>query len=490
MNDFTTTALLLTIFGTLLVASAALSRTLERAGIPVALLFLGLGMLAGEEGLFGIPFEDYHFSLMMGTIALVFIVFDGGFNTSFASIRESLKPALVLATLGVLITAGLTAVFAKWIGLSWGESMLLGAVVSSTDAATVFAVMRGSKLALKRRVGKTLELESGLNDAVAVLLTVGATQALATNERPSVTVLWDVPVQLILGCVIGYGLGVIGRVLLKRVRLSTGGLFVVITLGLALFSFGIATVAGGSGFLAVFVTAAVIGNAHIPYRAGLRHIHDAVAWLSQVSMFLMLGFLVFPSRILSVAGPVLLLAVFLAFVARPVAVAICLIPFRYPAREIGYIGWVGLRGAVPIILATYPVLVGVSSASRVFDLVFFLVVLNALIPGATVRSVTRWFGLEVPPTPAPLATLELSSLGPLSGELLSFHITSSVLAEGVAIRDLGLPENTSIALIVRGSDLVSPRGSTVLQSDDQVYVSTSSEARPLLTLLLGRQNEV
>lgn len=490
MSEFSTTALLLTIFGTLLVASAALSRGLERAGIPVALLFLVLGMLAGEEGVGGVAFEDYRFSFVVGTIALVLIVFDGGFNTTYASIRDGIRPALLLATVGVLLTAGLTAAFAHGIGLSWTEAVLLGAVVSSTDAATVFAVMRGSKLALQRRVGTTLELESGLNDAVAVLLTVGATQAVASGEVPGAAALWGVPVQLVVGSLAGLALGGLGRWLLNHVRISTGGLYAVVTLGLALFSFGIATVVGGSGFIAVFATAAVLGNGRIPYQSGLRRIHDAVAWLCQVAMFLMLGFLVFPSRILSVAVPGVLLALFLAFVARPVAVAACLLPFRYPRKEVGYIGWVGLRGAVPVILATYPVLSGVAEASRVFDIVFFIVVVNSIIPGATIRVVTRWLGLDVPPVPTPHATLELTSMGPIDGDLLAFTVQPSVLACDGAIRDLQLPEAASIALIVRGAQLLAARGSTVLRADDQVYVFCRHEDRPMVTLVLGRAEDV
>jgi len=490
VTEFATTALLLTIFGTLLVASAGLSRGLERAGVPVALLFLVLGVLAGAEGLGGIAFEDYRFSFVVGTIALVLIVFDGGFNTRYAEIRAGIWPALVLATLGVFLTAGLVTLFAQAIGLSRAESILLGAVVSSTDAATVFAVMRGSRLALVRRVARVLELESGLNDAMAVILTVGATAALASGEPPGADVLWGVPLQLVIGALAGYGLGRAGRWLLNRVRMSTGGLYAVVTLGIALFAFGLATVLGGSGFLAVFAAAAVLGNGWIPYHSGLLRIHDALAWLSQVAMFLMLGFLVDPSRILDAALPGLLLALFLAFVARPLAVAACLLPFRFPAREVGYVGWVGLRGAVPIILATYPVLSGVAEAGRVFDIVFFLVVVNALVPGATVRAVTKRMKLDVPPTAAPHATLELSTMGQIDGELLSFHIDSSVLVCDELIRDLEFPEGASIALIVRGSSLVAARGSTALRAGDHIYVSCRPEDKAIVSLYFGKPEEV
>jgi len=490
MSEFSTTALLLTIFGLLLVASAALSRGLERAGIPVALLFLALGMLAGEEGLGGIPFEDYRFSFVTGTIALVLIVFDGGFNTSFGAIRQGLRPALLLATLGVLVTAALAALGARAMGLGWNEAVLLGAVVSSTDAATVFAVLRGSRLGLKARVGTTLELESGLNDAVAVLLTVGATHAIATGELPGAGLLWSVPQQLLVGGLVGVGLGFGGRWLLQRVRISTGGLYPVVTLGLALLSFGLATVIGGSGFLSVYATAVVLGGSRIPYHAGLRRVHDAVAWLSQVAMFLMLGFLVFPSRILSVAGPGLALALFLALVARPVAVALCLLPFRYPAREVACIGWVGLRGAVPIILATYPVLSGVAQADRVFDIVFFVVVVNALVPGATIRKVTRWLKVDAPPQPVPHATLEITSTALFDGELLSFCLDASLVVCDTPIREIPFPEGASIALVVRGQELVAARGSTVLRAGDQVYVFCRPADERLIGLLFGRAENV
>ncbi|MEZ5976682.1 MAG: potassium/proton antiporter [Planctomycetota bacterium] len=490
MTEFATTALLLTIFGVLLVASAGLSRSLERLGVPVGLLFLALGMLAGEEGLGGIAFEDYRFSFVVGTIALVLIIFDGGFNTTFASIRAGWSPALLLATVGVLLTAGATTAFARAIGLTWTEAALIGAVVSSTDAAAVLAVMRGSKLALQRRVASTLELESGLNDAVAVLLTVVATEAARSGEVPGAHVLWEIPVQLAVGCAVGYGVGRLGHVLLDASRITTSGLVAVVTLGIALLAFGVATVVGGSGFLAVFVAAVVLGNSRIPYHSGLRRIHDALAWLSQVAMFLMLGFLVFPSRVVAVALPGVLIALFLAVVARPLSVAACLLPFRLPLREVGYVGWVGLRGAVPVVLATYPVLTGVSEASRVFDIVFCIVVVNSIVPGATVRRVTRWFGLGVPPVEDPPATLELTTIGRVEGELLAFHLDASVLACDVAVRDLGLPESASIALVVRGSKLVPPRGSTVLRAKDHVYVSCSEADRSIVSLVFGRAEEV
>jgi cell volume regulation protein A len=489
MTEFNFTAVLFAVFGVLLVTSVALSRGLERAGVPVALLFLLLGMLGGSEGIGGIWFDDHQLAFRVGTLALVLILFDGGLNTKVAAIRRSIRPAIVLATVGVLLTAGLVALAGRLVGLTWPESMLLGAIVSSTDAATVFAVLRGSRLALQKRVGTTLELESGLNDPMAVLLTIGVTSALAGGDGLGIELLWQVPLQLVVGAAVGGVMGFVGQGLLTRLKVTAGGLFPVATLGLAMLAFGAATAAQGSGFLAVYVAAVVIGNSEIPYRASLARIHDAIAWLSQVAMFVMLGLLVFPSRLVPVAGAGLAVALLLAFVARPLAVFLCLLPFRYPWRETTYIGWVGLRGAVPIVLATYPVLAGVEGATKVFDVVFFVVVVNALVPGATVRHATRLLKLEDPSKPPPAAVLEVASTTMLRGELMSFRIGDDLVVCDAAISDVPFPDGASIALVVRGDELLAARGSTVLREGDHVYVFCRRGDRGLISLLFGRPEE-
>lgn len=485
MIELETAAALFAVFGVLLLASVSLSRVLDRAGVPVALLFLGLGMLAGSEGIGGVEFDDHRFAFRVGTIALVLILFDAGLNTTAASIRQSLKPALVLATFGVAATAGLMALAARAFGLGWGEALLLGAVVSSTDAATVFAVLRGSRLALQPRVGRTLELESGLNDPMAVILTVTVTEVLVTGASPGLELVWMVPVQLGCGALAGGLFGYGGRWLLRRVRVSAGGLFAVATLGLALLAFGAATVAMGSGFLAVYVCAVCLGASEIPYRASLARIHDALAWLAQVAMFLMLGLLVFPSRLAAVAGIGLALALILALLARPLAVTLCLLPFRFQPREVGYIGLVGLRGAVPIILASFPVLARVPGGETVFDIVFFVVVVNAIVPGAAVRTLTRAFGLEAPTKPVPPAVLEVASTQLLRGDLMSFHVDRDLVVCDAAIVDIPFPEGSAVALVVRDDELLAARGSTVLRAGDHVYVFCRREDRSLITLLFG-----
>jgi cell volume regulation protein A len=286
-----------------------------------------------------------------------------------------------------------------------------------------------------------------------------------------------------LGVAFGYG----GRALLERVKLPGGGLYPALTLAIAFLSFGVPTLLHGSGFLSVYITALILGNGPLPYRAGLLRVHHALAWLGQVVMFLVLGLLVFPSRLAEVAGIGLLLALFLAIIARPLVVLLCLLPFAFRAREVAYIGWVGLRGAVPIILSTIPVIAGAPGALRIFDVVFFIVVVNALVPGATVGWLTRRLGLESREAPSPPAVLEIESMQPLNGELMSFYVDEALAVTGVSLVDLPFPPGASIAMIVRGQDVIAPKGNTIIAVGDHVYVFARFEDRPLIHLMFGRE---
>jgi cell volume regulation protein A len=484
------TALLLMTCGLLLAISVLFSRASQRFGVPIALLFLGVGMLAGSEGIGGIDFNDYEFAFRIGVLALALILFDGGLNTPLTAVRRAVGPAGVLATVGVAGTATLVAVGAFYLGLSWSAALLLGAVVSSTDAAAVFAVLRGSGLQLKRRVGVTLEVESGINDPVAVILTTVLTQNILT---PGAAAGWRIPVEVVgqiaVGALVGAAVGYGGRHLLTRLALSTGGLYPVMTLALGLVGFGLATLAHGSGFLAVYLAGLILGNGPLPYRTGLLRVHDALAWLSQVGMFLILGLLVFPSRLLDVAPVGLAIALLLGFVVRPLVVWLCLLPFRYPRREVIYIGWVGLRGAVPIVLATFPVLAGAPGAERLFDLVFFIVVVNALVQGGSVAWLTKKLGLQSKEPPGPQAVLAIESRQPLKGELMSFYIDEALVVVGVPLEELPLPDGSAVALIIRGSALVPPRPGTALQAGDHVHVIAPPEDRAFIQLMFGRPEE-
>ena len=484
------TALLLLIFGALLGISALFTRASERIGLPVVLIFLMIGVLAGAEGVGKIEFRDYAFAFRVGTIALALILFDGGLNTPMTALHKAAKPASVLATAGVAGTAGLLGWGAHLAGMPLPEALLLGAVVSSTDAAAIFTVLRGSGINLKCRVVTTLLVESGLNDPLAMILTTVLTHNLVA---PIPLLDWVVPAEIILQIAVGLAIGVaVGRgggELLRRVRLPSGGLYPVFTLSLALVSFSAATLLHGSGFLAVYVAGVVLGNGHLPYRTGVTRVHDAVAWLSQIMMFLLLGLLVIPSRLAAVAPLGLALALFLVIVARPAVVAACLAPFAYTRRDILFVGWAGLRGAVPIVLATYPVMAAAPGAQRIFDLVFFIVLVSALLQGGTIRRVTRILGLESTEAPAPPAVLEIESAQPLRGELLSFYIDPALGMEGEAIGNLPFPPGSAATLIVRGQELIAPRGNTVLHAGDHVYVLTPPDERAFVQLMFGRPEE-
>lgn len=482
------TAVLLTALGALLGVAVLSSRAAERTGLPLVLIFIVVGMLAGSEGIGGIAFEDHGVAWRIGTIALVLILFDGGINTPLQHVRPAWAPSVVLATVGVALTAALVAIAARLLGLDWSVALLVGAVVSSTDAAAVFAALRGSGLQLARRAGATLELESGLNDALAVMLTIGfTTQLMAADQAVEWwRTLLNVIQQLAIGGLAGWGLGIGARAILRRVRLTSTGLYPALTVSIALLTFGGTSLIGGSGFISTYVAALIIGSANLPFRPSLVRVHDALAWLSQIVVFLMLGLLVFPSHLTDVALLGLALTAAMVFIARPVAVALCLLPFKYSARETALIGWGGLKGAVPVILASYPVLSAVPGAERVFNLTFFVVVVNMLVTGSTLPWLTRRFRLDSTEPPAPPAVLEISSSMPLSVELLSFYVDEALDLAGVPLTAIPFPPSASVTLIVRGGDVIVPHPESTLESGDHVYVVTRPEDRPFVQLLFGR----
>jgi cell volume regulation protein A len=480
-------AILLAILGGLMGASVLLGGAAGRLRIPLALIYLGIGMIAGRAGA---AVADYGFAYRLGTASLVLILFDGGLATPMAAIRRAVRPAATLATAGVVGTTAIVAVGAHLLGFAWAPALLLGAVVSPTDAAAVFAALRTSRIELSRRVATALELESGLNDPVAVLLTVVATQAVVAGGSPRWgAIALEVAVALAVGLGGGLAVGHVGRRLLGALRPSAHGLLPVFTAALAFTAYGVPTLLGGSGFLAVYVAAVVLGNGPLPTASRLRSVHDALAWFGQVLMFLVLGLLSAPARLGAVADIGLALAALLAFIARPAVTLACLVPFRYPLREAAYIGWVGLRGAVPIVLATFPVLAGAPGAGRIFDVVFFVVVVSAFIPGATVKWATRLAGVEVKGPPPPRAVVEIVSTERLHGELLAFYIAPASAVAQARIADLEFPGGASVMLIVRGQTLVAPRGDTVLAPGDHVYVVCAPEDRALVLLLFGRPEE-
>jgi cell volume regulation protein A len=483
------TAWLLAITGILLAVSAVLSRASSRIGVPAVLVFMLVGMLAGSEGPGGIFFEDYALSLRLGMVALAFILFDGGLNTSVRTLRSVLLPAATLATVGVLVTALLLAVGARILGFGWTEALLLGAVASSTDAAAVFSVLRGSGWNVRRRIAATLEVESGLNDPIAVVLTVTLV-ALGTGRFHGIgEAVLHAFQQLLLGAVGGLAAGFVGRWLISRVRLGADGLYPVLSLATAMFAFGATTLASGSGFLAVYVAGVVLGHGSLPHRSGLVRVHDSLAWMSQILMFLTLGLLVFPSRVMAVAPVGLTLALWLIFIARPLAVIACLAPFRYPWSHQLYIGWVGLRGAIPIVLAMFPVLAELPGSRHVFDVVFFVVVVSVLVQGTTAPWLTRRFRLGGPMTPSPPAFLDISTRRPLGAEPQSFFIRPDAAVAGAEVGHIPLPEGAAVLFVIRDRRLLPAPTDLVIEPGDHVYVVVPPAERGHVQLLFGTREE-
>lgn len=483
------TAVLLTAFGILLAVSVGLSRASARLGLPVVLLFLVVGVLAGSEGIGGIAFSDYQFAYRVGTVALVFILFDGGLNTSFQAARPVLAPSVLLATFGVLFIAALVGGAAHLLGLSWQLSMLLGAIVSSTDAAAVFAMLNASGTRLRKRVGLTLEVESGLNDPMAVILTSVLTAALVGSRTAVLAIGGHVLLQMVVGAVIGYLSARTGRWFILRIRLPAAGLYPAFTLAIACLSYGVATLLDGSGFLAVYVTGMTLGSGALPHAVGIRRVHVALGWLSQVVMFLLLGLLVTPSQLVSVAPIGFALALFLAFIARPAVVMLGLRPFDYPWRESAFIGWVGLRGAVPIVLATIPVMAGAPAARELFDVVFFIVVVGAFVPGGTVTHVARLLRVESSAPPPPSALVEVDALAPQGDELRAYFVSSDLAVCGATLAEIPFPRGAAVSMLERGGSLIAPSGSTLLEAGDYVYVIAPADDRPHVELLFGLPEE-
>jgi cell volume regulation protein A len=480
-------AAVLGVVGLLLGISVMFSRASARTGLPLTLVFLSIGMLAGSQGIGGIEFDSYSQAFWLGSAALALILFDGGLNTHWDAVRRVLAPGALLATVGVLVTAGLMAVGGRLLGLSWSEAWLIGAIVSSTDAAAVFSVLRASGVNLKRRLGITLELESGLNDPVAFILTGVVVQVLGSNERiEPLSTAGAVLLEMAVGLVGGVTIGVAARWLLQRFPLRPGGLVPAFTVAVACLGFGVPAMLHGSGFLAVYVAGIALGAGTLPYRASVQRVHDTLAWLAQIVMFLVLGLLAFPFRVLEVLPIGLGLGVLLAIVARPIAVALCLAPFGYRPREIAFVGWVGLRGAVPIVLATLPVIARVSGAERAFDVVFVIVVVNALMQGTTVPWLARRLDLESADPPAAPALLEIEGPETFDSQIRSFHVEDDLPVCGQSLAEIPFPPTSSAMLLIRGQQLLAPRGDTVLQAGDHVYLLVGQGDAAFLQLLFGR----
>ena len=472
--------------GLLLLLGIASSKVSARLGLPVLVLFLVLGMLAGDEGIGGIAFENYHLAYGIGTLALVIILFDGGLSTSLSAFRAVWRPSLLLATLGVLITALVTGMAAVWIlNLPLLVGLLLGSIVGSTDAAAVFSILRHGGTTLPQRLSSTLEVESASNDPMAIFLTIGCIELLTGRVAGVQDLLGLFLAQMVVGTLGGLAIGFLAVWIINHINLRASGLYPVLVSTFGLLAFGLTNWLGGSGFLAVYLAGLVIGNNRIAFQRGIRHVHDAAAWLAQILMFIMLGLLSFPSRMIAVSGQGLLIGVVLILVARPIAVGVIAPLFRFNRREMVFLSWVGLKGAVPITLATFPLLAGIPQASLIFDVVFFVVVLSAVVQGWTMPYLARRLGLEMPSEPSAPVTLEIMALRDVDGEVVDYAVGNDSRAAGRQVKELALPAGVVIALIVRQNQIIPPHGNSRIETGDHVILVLRPDTMPLVTKIFA-----
>lgn len=464
--------------GVLMLLATVSSKFSARLGVPVLVLFLGVGMLAGAEGPGGIPFDNYELAHAIGSVALAVILFDGGLQTGIASLKAVWKPAGLLATVGVLITAVITGVAAHYLlDLSLLEGLLLGSIVGSTDAAAVFSLLRSAGVSLKARLAALLETESASNDPMAIFLTVGCLEVLMGKAEPGLGLLSMFVLQMGVGGAVGYFGGRLAVRVVNRLELEAAGLYPVLTIACGTVVFGVAANLGGSGFLAIYVAGIVLGNSRIVFQRGTFLFHDALSWGSQMTMFVVLGLLSNPSELLTVGVGGVAIAAVLIVLARPIAVAPLLAPFGYATREIVLVSWVGLKGAVPIILATYPLMYGAPSARVLFNAVFFIVLVSSIVQGSTLPTVARWLKLEEPrPPPAP-ATLEIVSLRDAGAEIVQLNVPPESRAAERRLSEIGLPEGAMVAMISRGEKVIPPRGSTTILPGDNLFLMLSTGCR-------------
>jgi cell volume regulation protein A len=476
---------LILIAGALMAAGIAASLLASRVRIPGLVLFLGLGMLIGSDALGWIDFSDYELARDIGVIALILILFEGGLTAGWGEIRPVVGPAMSLAIAGTLATAVITGFAAAWLfDLSTLEGLLLGAILAPTDAAAIFAVLRGSTL--RRRLAQTLEGEAGLNDPVAVLLVLGFIDWIEQPDYGVADLAGAFVVEIGVGLAVGVAIGWLAVGAFRRMRLETGGLYPVASLTVAALAFGAAEALHGSGFAAVYLAGLGLGSAQIPAKRTITAFHEGMAWVAQLTMFLALGLLVFPSEFGGVALEGTALALILALVARPVAVAASLLPFRYSVREQAVLGWAGLRGAVPVVLATFAVIEQIPRSPEFFDIVFFAVLISTLLQGVSFDAFARWLGVTTTQPALPRPLTETGTIRGLGAEVLEYPVGPDDAIIGARVRDLGLPREALVNVIVRDGRALPPRGSTRLEAGDRLHVLLRQEVAKQLPRMLDR----
>jgi potassium/hydrogen antiporter len=479
---------LILVAGALLAAGIAGALLADRIRIPGLLLFLGLGMLAGSEGIGGIEFDDPELARTLGTIALVLILFEGGLTAGWREIRPVLGAAASLATVGTVLTAVVAGLAAKWIfDLGTLEGMLVGAAVAATDSAAIFAVLRRSTL--EKRLARSLEGESGMNDPVALLLVIGFIDWIQQPDYGLADMAGLLALKLALGTAIGLALGRLAVAGLNRVRVPTDGIYPVATIAIAALAYGLAEVAHGSGLLATYLTALALGSGNIPARRTIVAFHEGVGWVAQIGLFVLLGLLVFPSTLGDVALEGLALSAVLILLARPLAAFAATLLSPLGLRERAMLGWAGLRGATPIWLATFPVVAGVGSGEELFAMVFFVVVTSTLIQGSSFEPLAKRLGLTTDEPALPRRLLESGRIRRMGGDVVSYRLRPGAAAAGHLVRELGLPREALVNVIVRDGRALPPRGSTEVREGDELHILVRGELRDEVEQLTRRWHE-
>jgi cell volume regulation protein A len=465
---------LILVAGALLAAGIAASLVAARIRLPGLLLFLGLGMAIGSDGLDWIDFNDYELARRIGIVALALILFEAGLTAGFDEIRPVLRPSIGLAVVGTFVTAVIAGFAASWLfDLSTLEGLLIGSIVASTDGAAIFALLRGSTL--RRRLARTLEGEAGFNDPVAVLLVIGFDNWITKSHYGALDMIGEFVLELGVGLVVGVAIGRLAVAGLRRTRLDTAGLYPVATLATAALAYGAADSLHGSGFLAVYIAGLALGSARIPARRTVTVFHEGLAWVAQIALFVALGLLVFPSRLDEVAVEGTVLALVLVLVARPIATFVSTAFDRFSTADRVVLGWAGLRGAVPVVLATFPVIDRVPDSGQYFNIVFFAVVISTLLQGTTFEPLAHRLGVTTtdPALPRPLA--ETGTIRRLGAEIVEYPVGREDAVAGRRVRELGLPRDALLSVIVRGDEAVLPRGSTRVEAGDRLHVVVRSE---------------